>query len=68
VSRRRQPQDPTNAAEWQEAVDHAHFFLLLDSARQFGLITGGPAIDVERCEEILEKGAALGYTPKELKK
>jgi len=39
--------------------------LLLDSARQYGLVTGGPEIDVERCEEILTLGKARGIEPKE---
>jgi protein gp37 len=37
--------------------------LLIDSARQYGLITGGPKADVERCIEILEKGSGSGTNP-----
>lgn len=56
-------QDPQTAAEWQEAVDAANFFLIVDSCRQYGLITGGPDVDQERCSDILTRGAALGYQP-----
>jgi hypothetical protein len=53
--------DPESPAEWQEAVDTAHFLLLLDSARQYGLVEGGPAVDIERCEAILKRGAEMRY-------
>jgi hypothetical protein len=55
--------NPKKPGEWREAVDAAHGALTLESARQFGLVTGGPEVDVERCEEILHRGAALGYLP-----
>jgi hypothetical protein len=32
--------DPETADEWQEAVDIAEFWLLIDSARQYGLVKG----------------------------
>ena len=56
----KQPQTPT---EWQEAVDLAHGALVLDSARQYGLVTGGPTVDVSRCEQFLRDGRRLGITP-----
>jgi hypothetical protein len=59
-----QTRDPQTPAEWREAVDAAEFHLLLDSARKYGLVTGGPVIDVARCEEILRRGAAQGYRPR----
>ena len=46
-----------------EAVDAAHFLQMLDSARQYGLVKGGPNADLERCQEILERGRAQGITP-----
>lgn len=58
--------DPQTPEEWQVAVDGANAALLVDSARQYGLITGGPIVNVERCIEILERGKALGYLPKEI--
>jgi len=60
-----QPENPRTREQWREAVNTAHFLLLLDSARQYGLVTGGPEIDVERCEEILTLGKARGIEPKE---
>ena len=55
--------NPTTHAEWQAAADAAEFLLLLDSARQYGLITGGPTPNYERCEEILRRAHTLGITP-----
>lgn len=59
--------DPQTDAEWQEAANWASFLLLLDSARQYGLVTGGPAIRADRCAEILQRAAARGIHPKELR-
>jgi len=58
-------QDPKTPEEWQEAADAAHFLLLVDSARQYGLITGGPEANVDRCISILEQAKAQGITPRE---
>lgn len=55
--------DPQTRAEWQQAVDAAETFRLIASARVFGLVTGGPTIDVERCEEILARGRARAIVP-----
>lgn len=55
--------DPKTRAEWQEAVDGAKGLLLLDSARQYGLVTGGPEVDVDRCEKILQAGRRRGVRP-----
>lgn len=57
-------QDPASDAEWQEAVDAAEFLLQLDSARQYGLLTGGPEIDFDRCVDLVRRGAARGIFPK----
>lgn len=56
--------DPDTPQEWQDAVDAAHAALAIDSAAKYGLIlTPIVTVAVPRCEEILERGAALGYTP-----
>ena len=55
--------DPKNPAQWQEAVDAADFVLVLDSLKQYGLITGGPEGNIARCETILEEGRKRGYYP-----
>jgi glycine/serine hydroxymethyltransferase len=57
--------NPTTAQEWQQAVDAAEAWLVMDSAKSCGLIAGGPRIDVERCEEILGEGKRLGFYPKD---
>lgn len=55
--------DPNTAEQWQNAVDAANACLAIDAARQYGLITGGPMIDQERCQELLTRGAARGILP-----
>jgi alkanesulfonate monooxygenase SsuD/methylene tetrahydromethanopterin reductase-like flavin-dependent oxidoreductase (luciferase family) len=56
-------QEPETDQEWQDAVNAAHVLLLIEDARFYGLIAGGPVVDVERCEKILRDGAAQGITP-----
>ncbi len=56
-------EDPQTPEEWQAAADGADFLLLLDSARQYGLIEGGPEANVGRCVEILERAADQGIFP-----
>lgn len=55
--------NPRTPAEWQEAVDWAHTLTLLDSAEQYGLVTG-PTINVGRCEQILAAGRRRGFVPR----
>jgi len=55
--------DPRTPAEWQEVVDGARAFLLLDDCRLYGLLTGGPKIDRDRCIELIERGRARGVVP-----
>ena len=57
------PKEPETAEQWQEAVNLAESYLLLDSARQYGLIEGGPPIDTARCEELLQRGKQQGFQP-----
>lgn len=62
---RRDPvRDPRTKQEWQEAVELAEAWLQIESARAYGLISGGPQIDAERCQELLEKGAKRGFRPR----
>lgn len=58
-----QPRDPQNPMEWQECVNACHYLLVLDDCRMYGLLEGGPAIERQRCIDLLERGAALGYKP-----
>lgn len=55
--------EPVTAQDWQTAVDAAQGALALDAARKYGLVTGGPGVNVDRCEEILQRGRQLGYVP-----
>jgi hypothetical protein len=55
---------PKTSVEWQEAVDAAHGALALDSARAFGLVKGGPTVNVDRCDKILADGRARGFLPR----
>lgn len=56
-------QEPETREEWQEAVDAAEFYLYLHSARAYGLVKGGPEINIDRCEDLLRRGAAQGVLP-----
>lgn len=55
--------DPLTVTEWQEAVDLASALLHLHSARAYGLVRGGPEINVERCEQLLAAGKQRGVAP-----
>lgn len=57
------PKTPKTVADWQTAVDAAHGALALDAARQYGLVTGGPAVDVARAEQLLADGAKRRIYP-----
>lgn len=54
--------DPKTDAEWQEAVNISAGLRMIADCQMYGLITG-PAINVERCDELLEGGAERGITP-----
>lgn len=57
------PIDPESRDEWQEAVNLANAYLQIHAAVLYGLIVGGPTINFERCNEILELGKLQGVTP-----
>lgn len=57
------PADPTTPAEWQTAVDAAKALLTLEAARSYGLVRGGPGVNVGRCEDLLARGRARGIEP-----
>lgn len=58
------PRDPKTAGEWQSAVDSAALMRAIHDCYLYGLLTG-PAINVDRCDELIERGRALGYTPRD---
>jgi hypothetical protein len=53
---------PKGAAQWQSAVDAAAGARALADCMMYGLLTG-PKINVDRCDELLEAGAARGIRP-----
>lgn len=57
------PQEPQAREEWQNAIDAAEALLHIHSARLYGLIKGGPEVNIERCEEILMRGRIKGIAP-----
>ena len=60
------PTDPQTLEEWQNAVDAADALLKLDAARMYGLVTGGPEVDTERCWEMIHRAAEMyGIEPAE---
>jgi hypothetical protein len=52
--------DPETLEQWQEAVDAAAGARAVADCQMYGLIKGGPKIDVARCDEILSRGKAQG--------
>jgi hypothetical protein len=56
--------DPKTLEQWQEAMDMAHFLLSLESARRYGLVKGGPEVNVVRCLEIIQLGREKGMEPR----
>ena len=57
--------DPQSPEEWQEAVNLAHMWRMVEAARLFGLVTGGPKVNVARCDEIIERGKKHGIKPQD---
>jgi len=50
--------EPKTEEQWREAVTLAEVLLDIDAARNFGLLTGGPSVNVDRCVEIVRRGRA----------
>jgi hypothetical protein len=55
--------NPVTRAEWQDAVDSAAAVRAVADCKMYGLIKGGPQIDIHRCDEILEAGKRRGVIP-----
>jgi len=56
--------DPTTRAEWQEAADQAWALLVLDAARAYGLVVGGPVVNVPRAEDLIRRAKGRGVEPR----
>ena len=54
---------PKTRAEWQDAVDSAAAARAVADCMMYGLIAGGPKINIARCDEILERGVGMGIRP-----
>jgi hypothetical protein len=57
------PPDPETREEWQEAVDVAVGARAIADCKMYGLLEGGPEVDVDRCDEIIERGRQRGVLP-----
>jgi hypothetical protein len=55
-----------NRAEWQAAVDAAHFYLLIDSGVQYGLLETDHEINADRCEQLIIAGEKRGIVPNDV--
>jgi hypothetical protein len=55
--------DPQTPEEWQEAVDAAAGMRALADCKMYGVIEGGPDINIARCDELLECGRKRGVYP-----
>lgn len=49
---------PRSMADWQFAADAAMALLAFESARAFGLISGGPDVNADRCSRLLSQADA----------
>lgn len=56
--------NPRTRSEWQEAVDAAEAMLLVHGAQRYGLITGGPNVNADRCVAVLERARQHGIVPR----
>jgi hypothetical protein len=61
------PEDPQTLAERREAVDAAHFLLLIASGRTDGLMTTTLDIHEACCEAILRAGSARSVEPNSIR-
>lgn len=57
------PRDPSTITEWQDAVNLAQACLQIHATRVYGLISGGPVINVDRCDELLARGEQRNIRP-----
>lgn len=57
------PTERRRLDEWQFAADAAATCLAIDACRFFGLITGGPKVNAERCAQVLDQAERRGVTP-----
>ena len=51
-----------NPSELREVAILADVMLRVDAARLYGLITGGPDVDVDRCRELIAQARDAGHS------
>lgn len=56
-------ENPRTDREWQDAVDAAKAAIAFDAASHYGLVEGGPEVNVPRCREIMKLGKKRGIEP-----
>lgn len=59
--------EPLTPRDWQDAVNAADHAIQLHAARFYGLVTFLDCwvdINIDRCREMLERGAAQGIVPR----
>jgi hypothetical protein len=54
---------PSSVDEWRAVATAAAGLLLIDDARLFGLVRGGPTVVRVRCEPVLATAAEVGIVP-----
>lgn len=57
------PKEPQTPEEWQQAVDVAAGARCIADCKMYGLIAGGPRIDIERADNLLARGREQGIEP-----
>lgn len=55
--------DPKTPKELRSAAAMATACLLLDSARRYSLVKGGPKVNVDRCFEIIARAKKADCSP-----
>jgi hypothetical protein len=55
--------DPRTPEQWQHAVELAAAARTIEDCKVYGLIEGDPKFNVERWDDILELGRAMGIVP-----
>ncbi len=53
----------TDPVEIRAAALLAHAWTLIDSARRYGLIKGGPPVNLAQCQAYIRRGRRLGHFP-----
>lgn len=57
--------DPQTPEQWRMAAAMAQACIVLDAARQYGLVTGGPGVNLNRCLEVVARAKARDIVPSE---